>query len=147
MPYWERPVYPPYDYHYAERPHQYAPAYYGYHYVDPPPKPASPPYVYTYPTYIPFNVNYGNPVIPSDIADLLEVAAVGNLSKFTVRYNESLEALGYHYQALRSGGRRNAWMCRQRCSQLYQRCLRFAVSDSQRRQCYDLYQRCLALCS
>ncbi len=147
MPYWDRPVYPPYGYHYGP-PHKYVPAHYGYHYVDPPtkPAPAYPSYVYSYPTYIPFNVNYGNPVIPSDLADLLEVAAVTNLSKFTVRFNSSLDELYYHYRMLRSGVPQLSEACRQRCWQLYQRCLRSAVTPRQRQLCYDLYQRCVAFC-
>lgn len=146
MPYWYHPAYPPYGTHYAGPPPKYAPAHYGYHYIDPPPKPATIPYVYSYPTYIPFNVNYGNPVIPSDYADLLEVALANNLSKLTVRYNLSLDELYHHYRLLRGGVPGLAPMCRQRCRLLYERCLRSAVNAEQRRLCYDLYQRCLALC-
>jgi len=148
MPYWDRPAYPPYGYHYPAPPHKYAPAYYGYHYIDPPPKhaPVYPPYVYSYPTYIPFNVNYGNPVIPSDYADLLEVALATNLSKLTVRFNSSLDELYQQYRLLRGGFTRLSPTCRQRCRQLYERCLRSAVNAGQRRRCHDLYQQCLALC-
>lgn len=48
---------------------------YGYQYV-------SPHHIYYYPysTFIPFNYGYVNPALPSDYADLLEVALATHLS-------------------------------------------------------------------
>ncbi|MDR3564580.1 MAG: hypothetical protein P4N59_24545 [Negativicutes bacterium] len=150
MPFWARPPYPGYGYHYvAPRPKGYPPYIHpAYYYVDPPPKPTPPApyYVYTYPTYIPFNTNYSSPVLPSDYADLLEVALANNLAKLTTRFHSSLDELHQHYQMLRSGLAEMPGICRQRCWQLYQRCLRYAATEGQRRFCQQLYQRCLAVC-
>lgn len=153
MPYWDRPAYPTYGYHQPAQPYKYASPHYGNHYVDPPPRPATPAtpahpyYVYSYPTYIPFNVNYGNPTLPSDYADLLEVALATNLSKLTVRFQRAMDELYQHYRFLRGGAPNASQDCRLRCQQLYERCLRSAVNGWQQRECYTLYQRCLALCS
>ncbi|VBB06752.1 Hypothetical protein LUCI_1988 [Lucifera butyrica] len=82
--------------------------------------------------------------LPSDYADLLQVALANHLSGFAFwHYRLSMDELQYHYQGLQRGIVTEPETCLHRCRSLYQQCLDSATTGEQRRQCGRLYRRCM----